>query len=65
MQSPTQEETRHRLLSAAGEIFSEKGYQKSTIREICAKAQANVAAVNYDFGGKKALYEAHLEHCHQ
>lgn len=65
MQSPIQEETRHRLLNAAGEIFSEKGYQKSTIREICAKAQANLAAVNYHFGGKKGLYEALLEHCHQ
>lgn len=65
MQPREQDETKLRLLNAAGEIISEKGYQQATIREICAKARANVAAVHYHFGGKEGLYEALLEHCHK
>ena len=61
---PDQEETKLRLLNAAGEVFSEKGFRSGTIREICTKAQANVASVSYYFGSKKELYEALLEHCH-
>jgi AcrR family transcriptional regulator len=49
-------ETRQRLLEAAAEVFVEKGYRTATIRDICQKAGANIAAVNYHFGNKEALY---------
>jgi AcrR family transcriptional regulator len=48
--------TRQSLLVAASEIFAEKGYRDSTIAEICDRAGANVAAVNYHFGSKQTLY---------
>jgi AcrR family transcriptional regulator len=51
-------ETRQRLLEAAGEVFANRGFRDATIREICEKAQANVAAVNYHFGNKEELYAA-------
>jgi AcrR family transcriptional regulator len=56
--------TRQQLLEAAGEVFAEHGYAKATSKEICARAEANVAAVNYHFGGKDELYAAVLEEAH-
>lgn len=50
--------TRKRLLLAAGEVFADHGLKRATVREICSRAQANVAAIQYHFGGKAALYEA-------
>ena len=44
------------LLAAASEVFAEKGYRDATIAEICERAKANVAAVNYHFGDKETLY---------
>lgn len=54
-------QTRSRLLQAAGEVFAEVGYREATVREICARAGANIAGVNYHFGGKDELYAAVLE----
>ena len=48
--------TRKSLLAAASEVFAEKGYRDATIAEICERAKANVAAVNYHFGDKETLY---------
>ena len=49
-------ETRRRLLNAACEIFAEKGYRNAKVVEICERARANVASVNYYFGNKASLY---------
>lgn len=49
------EQTRERLLDAAREVFSQQGFQGATVREICRRAEANVAAVNYHFGSKDGL----------
>jgi AcrR family transcriptional regulator len=37
------------------------GYQAATTRQICQKARANAAAVNYHFGDKLGLYTAVLK----
>ncbi len=53
--------TKDALLASAIEVFADKGFDAATVRDICGKAKANVAAVNYHFGGKEALYVAVLE----
>lgn len=56
-----QESTRGRILSAATEIFAAKGYLRTTVREICARAKVNLALVNYHFESKENLYVAVVE----
>lgn len=56
--------TRQQLLEVAGRVFAEHGYARATSKEICKRARANVAAVNYHFGGKDGLYAAVLEQAH-
>jgi len=56
------ESTRERLLTAAGDVFIEKGFRDATVAEICTRAGANVSAVNYHFGSKEALYQEAWRH---
>lgn len=53
-------ETQGRLLDSAEESFMERGFEATTLRQITAAAKVNLAAVNYHFGGKEALFEAVL-----
>ncbi|SRR5579871_1288553 len=57
--------TRQRLLEAAGEVFAERGYRDGTIQEICRRAGANIAAVNYHFRDKQSLYAEVFRYAHQ
>ncbi len=54
--------TRQRLLEVAAEVFAEHGFHNARVRDICARARANVAAVNYHFHDKMSLYEEVLRH---
>lgn len=46
------------ILSAAEELFAEKGFAETSLRNITSLAGVNLAAVNYHFGSKKELIQA-------
>jgi len=48
--------TKTRILEAAGPIFAARGFRGATVRDICARAEVNLAAVNYYFRDKDNLY---------
>lgn len=54
------EETRARLIEAAGKLFAEKGFNAVTVREIAKAAETHLSALNYHFRSKEELYRAVL-----
>jgi AcrR family transcriptional regulator len=48
-------DTRLRILDAAELLFTEHGFEATTMRQITGAAAVNLAAVNYHFGSKEAL----------
>ncbi len=57
------QETRRKLISAAGEVFAERGFHAATLQEITDRAGVNKAAVNYHFRDKRELYGAVVRYC--
>lgn len=49
---------RQRLLEAALQLFADKGYQKTSTREIADAAGVNLGSISYYFGDKPGLYRA-------
>ena len=47
-----------RILDAAAELFSSRGFTRTTIRQIAERAHANSALIYYYFGNKGGLLEA-------
>jgi AcrR family transcriptional regulator len=50
--------SRAALLDAAAELFAERGYDRTTVRDIAGRAGVNQALLFRYFGSKEALYAA-------
>ena len=48
-------DTRQRILDAAESLFTDYGFEATTLRQITGAAEVNLAAVNYHFGSKEEL----------
>lgn len=55
------EDVKSRILDAAKRLFAERGYDATSVRQICEEAGANVALVSYHFGGKEKLLNSLCE----
>ncbi|HEX3012559.1 MAG TPA: TetR/AcrR family transcriptional regulator [Syntrophomonadaceae bacterium] len=53
--------TKERIMQAAVSIIAEEGFQSATTRKIAARAEVNVAAINYHFGSKEAVINEALK----
>ncbi|MER5382104.1 TetR family transcriptional regulator [Streptomyces sp. NPDC002688] len=53
--------TRDRILEAAREEFSERGYEKTSVRGIAKSAGVDSALVHHYFGTKEQVFEAAVE----
>jgi AcrR family transcriptional regulator len=60
--APDPDTPRGRIFLAATKIFSEKGYLKTTTREIAKEAGVKQVMIHYYYNGKELLYEAVLKH---
>ena len=49
-------DARERLMEVAEKMFAERGFDATSVRDLTAAAECNLAAVNYHFGSKEALY---------
>lgn len=49
-------EVRDRILLAAKQLFAINGYEGTTVRQICSKANVSLALVSYHFGGKEHVF---------
>jgi len=57
-------DAKERILAVAEEVFADYGFKGATIRDICKKAEVNIAAVNYHFGDKERLYIETVKRAH-
>lgn len=55
-------DTADRIRQSARKLFADKGFDGTSVREITRDAGANLGAVTYHFGSKRALYSSVLEH---
>ncbi|CAL9505440.1 MULTISPECIES: TetR family transcriptional regulator [unclassified Streptomyces] len=54
-------DTRDRILASAREEFSERGYEKTSVRGIAKAAGVDPALVHHYFGTKEQVFEAAIE----
>lgn len=62
---PNDPSVRQRLLDAAAELFAQKGYASTSVREIVAAAGVTKPVLYYHFGSKEGVYLALISESYQ
>lgn len=57
--------TRERIMSAAYEVFNERGYAATTFQEIAERSGLSRPTLNYYFSGREDLYRTLLQSAHE
>jgi AcrR family transcriptional regulator len=52
----TKPDKKDHILAAAQKLFALRGYDATSVRDICQEADVNVAMVNYYFGSKEGMF---------
>jgi len=60
-QNEKNKEVKEQILKAAKSLFSSRGYDGTTVRQICDEANVSLALVSYHFGGKENVFNALFE----
>lgn len=58
----TDSDMKIRILLAAKKLFAQRGFDGTSVRQICEEAGANVALVSYYFGGKENVFRSLFEY---
>jgi AcrR family transcriptional regulator len=64
-QRPDGEATYNRILEAAGELLASTGFAETTNKMIAARAEVDLASINYHFRSRDGLYQAVLIEAHR
>lgn len=51
-----EKDTKEKILEVANDLFADKGFSGTSIREIAKEADVNLSAINYHFSNKENLY---------
>lgn len=54
--------TKEKIIGAAGELFAQKGFEGTSVRDIAAAANVNLASINYHYENKQNLYYEVFRH---
>ena len=61
MEKIKDDNSKTRILEAATILFAQKGFDGTSIREICKKANVNLCMISYYWGGKQELYQGIID----
>ena len=61
MEKVKDDNSKARILEAATTLFARKGFDGTSIREICKAAGVNICMISYYWGGKQELYNGIIE----
>jgi AcrR family transcriptional regulator len=64
-QRKASEDTRRQIFEIALALFREEGFERTTMRDVAARAGVSLGAAYYYFAGKDAIVGAYYDHVHE